>query len=61
MLTEKISWLQGSTGTPKGVILTHGNLVSSCGAVYHLLYEIFNEQDVYLAYLCVQTQFSLRR
>lgn len=28
--------------------MTHGNLISSVGAVYTLLYEIFDSQDCYL-------------
>jgi acyl-CoA synthetase (AMP-forming)/AMP-acid ligase II len=43
--------VQGSTGDPKGVTLTHANMVAAVGAVHHLLYEIFEETDRYLAYL----------
>ncbi|CED85600.1 Acyl-CoA synthetase [Phaffia rhodozyma] len=46
-----VMYTSGSTGTPKGVVLSHGNIISSVGAVYTLLYEILSIGDVYLAYL----------
>ncbi|KAF8064402.1 long-chain-fatty-acid-CoA-ligase [Lyophyllum atratum] len=46
-----IMYTSGSTGNPKGVSITHGNLVSSVGAVYTLLGHHLTYDDSYLAYL----------
>lgn len=44
-------YTSGSTGAPKGVLLTHKNVLSAVGAVWHLLYEILDDNDTYLAFL----------
>ncbi|GLB44412.1 putative AMP-binding enzyme [Lyophyllum shimeji] len=46
-----IMYTSGSTGNPKGVSITHGNLVSSVGAVYTLLGHHLTYDDSFLAYL----------
>ncbi|KAG5643653.1 hypothetical protein DXG03_000533 [Asterophora parasitica] len=46
-----IMYTSGSTGNPKGVSITHGNLVTSVGAVYILLGHHLTYDDTYLAYL----------
>ncbi len=40
-----------AAGTPKGVLLTHQNVLSAVGAVWHLLHELLDDTDTYLAFL----------
>lgn len=49
--TACIMYTSGTTGAPKGVVITHLNLISSVGAVWHLLGQHLKTDDAYLAYL----------
>lgn len=46
-----IMYTSGTTGAPKGVVLTHANVVSAIGGVFHLLGHHLRPDDSFLAYL----------
>jgi len=50
-------YTSGSTGVPKGVLLSHGNIISTVAAMFHLF--PFNSSDVYLAYLPLAHIFEI--
>jgi long-subunit acyl-CoA synthetase (AMP-forming) len=41
----------GTTGNPKGVVLLHECVIAAVTGIYHVFGQVFNEDDLYIAYL----------